>query len=441
MTEDYTLQIGTVYQRWWPLALSWMLMAVAVPIILAVVGRFPDQEIHLSAYGSFALPIGLFFEAPVLMLLAASTALCTNRAAHQRVWRFMMGAAAVLTGLHALVAFTPLSYFVLQDLMDAKPELVEPARIGLMISVPWTWAIAYRRFHQGVLIRFGHSKSVGAGAGVRLATICISLGVGYYLLTRTELTPSGVVVGTGAHALGVVVEAVFIGLWVRPVRRRQFYEEEQDGDAPEWSEFFRFYTPLALTSMISLATRPLYSAGMTMMPAETASLATFPVVIGVLWPLRSAGMAFKEVVVALLEKPGAEKVLVRFTTYVIIGVTALLVLFAATPLATFFFSELAALQPHLIERAESGIWLVALIPGLTVLMNLYQGQIVYAGDTVGITESVVVNLLTVGLILGVGVWLQWVSGLYMALGGMTLGYLLQTAWLWFRRPGGDLRTG
>jgi hypothetical protein len=432
MSDDSTLQIGTVYQRWWPLALSWMMMAVAVPLILAMIGRFPDQEIHLSAYGSFALPIGLFFEAPVLMLLAASTALCKNRAAHRRVWRFMMWSAAVLTTLHALVAFTPLSYVVLQDLMDAEQQLVEPARIGLMISLPWTWAIAYRRFHQGVLIRFGHSKAVGAGAIVRVGTVVICLGIGYYLLHNTGLEPSGVVVGTGAHAMGVVVEAVFIGLWAWPVRRRQFYRGESSGEAPSWSEFFRFYVPLAMTSMISLAGRPLYSAGMTMMPEERASLAAFPVVLGLLWPLRSAGMAFKEVVVALLEEPGSTAVLKQFTIYLVTGVTALLVVVAATPLSGLFFNDLANLKPELLGLAEGGLWIVAIVPGLTVLMNWYQGQIVFGGDTLGITESVVVNLVTVGLILAAGVWLVPVTGFYVALIAMTAGYLLQTVWLWFR---------
>ncbi len=432
MTDDSTLHIGTVYQRWWPLALSWMMMAVAVPLILAVIGRFPDQEIHLSAYGSFALPIGLFFEAPVLMLLAASTALCKNRAAHRRVWRFMMWSAAILTTLHALVAFTPLSYVVLQDLMDAEPQLVEPARLGLMVSLPWTWAIAYRRFHQGVLIRFGHSRAVGAGAVVRVGTVVLCLGLGYYMLQYTALTPSGVLVGTGAHAMGVVVEAVFIGLWAWPVRRKQFEEGASSGEAPAWPEFFRFYVPLALTSMISLASRPLYSAGMTMMPDERASLAAFPVVIGLLWPLRSAGMAFKEVVVALLEEPGSTAVLNRFTAYLVFGVTGVLLVVALTPLSELFFRDLANLKPDLLILAQGGLWIVALIPGLTVLMNWYQGQIVFGGDTLGITESVVLNLLTIGLILGTGVWLQSIRGVYMAFLAMTAGYLLQTIWLWYR---------
>lgn len=427
--------MGTVFQRWWPLAFSWLMMAIAVPMILAVIGRFPDEEIHLAAYGSFALPIGLVFEAPVLMLLAASTALCENRASHRRVWRFMMGASGVLSALHALVAFTPLADVVLRGIMDADPAVVEPARTGLMISLPWTWAIGYRRFHQGVLIRFGHSKAVGVGAVVRVGAVGGFLALGYAAWSRGGWDLSGTVVGTSAHALGVMAEAVFIGLWVRPVRREQFEEAEQAGEAPSWAAFARFYAPLALTSMISLANRPLYSTGMSMMPDDLPSLAVFPATIGLLWPLRSAGMAYKEVVVALLEESGSLPLLKKFTSYLTLGVTVLLLVIALTPLDALFFRSLSDLKPELAMMGELGLWFILPIPGLTVLMNWYQGQIVHGGDTVGITESVALNLATIAVILGGGVWLSTVTGYYVALVAMTLGYGLQTAWLWYRsRP-------
>ena len=76
---------------------------------------------------------------------------------------------------------------------------MEPARIGLMIMTPWTWSIAYRRYHQGVLIRFGHSKAVGAGTAVRLTADALVLGIGYLIGTAP-----GVVVATAAVASGVV---------------------------------------------------------------------------------------------------------------------------------------------------------------------------------------------------------------------------------------------
>ena len=79
---------------------------------------------------------------------------------------------------------------------------------------PWTWSIAYRRFHQGVLIRFGRSKAITIGTFIRLATDLVVLGTGFLIHTIP-----GIVVATSAVAMGVIAEAIYIGLVVRPVLR------------------------------------------------------------------------------------------------------------------------------------------------------------------------------------------------------------------------------
>src|SRR5512135_1621601 len=146
-----------IIKTWWPLAFSWLLMSVEIPLLSAVIARLGNPEINLAAYGGIVYPLALIIEAPVIMLLAASVALSRHRQAYDLIRRYMMTAGLVLTLLHILVAFTPLYYVVVEGAIGAPKEIVEPARLGLMIVLPWTWAIAYRRFQQGVLIRFGYS--------------------------------------------------------------------------------------------------------------------------------------------------------------------------------------------------------------------------------------------------------------------------------------------
>ena len=164
------------FTAWWPLATSWLLMALELPALSAVVARLPDPRIHLAAYGGVVFPLALIVESPVIMLLAASTALSRDRDSYARLRKYMLAAGAGLTGLHLLVAFTPLYDLVASGLLGAPAEILEPARLGLRIMTPWTWSIAYRRFHQGVLIRFGHSRTVGLGTMVRLSTDGLEIG-------------------------------------------------------------------------------------------------------------------------------------------------------------------------------------------------------------------------------------------------------------------------
>ena len=69
------VDVGRVARLWWPLAASWLLMGAELPLLSAVVARMADPEIHLSAYGSTVLPLSFMVEAPIIMLLSASTAL------------------------------------------------------------------------------------------------------------------------------------------------------------------------------------------------------------------------------------------------------------------------------------------------------------------------------------------------------------------------------
>ena len=67
-----------------------------------------------------------------------------------------------------------------------------------------TAAIAVRRFQQGLLIRFGHTRAVGIGTALRLSANGTVLILGLLL----EDAP-GIVVGTAAVSLGVLTEALF----------------------------------------------------------------------------------------------------------------------------------------------------------------------------------------------------------------------------------------
>ena len=122
-------------------------MAAELPALSAIVARLPQPEINLAAYGGIVFPLALIIESPIIMLLSASTAVCKDWDSYRKVYRFMMVTSAVMTCVHILIAFTPFYDTVVIKILGAPMEIVEPARLGLRIMLPWTWSIAYRRFH------------------------------------------------------------------------------------------------------------------------------------------------------------------------------------------------------------------------------------------------------------------------------------------------------
>ena len=423
------LTLPQIANTWWPLAASWLLMGMELPALSAIVARLADPEINLAAYGGVVFPLALIIESPIIMLLAASTALSKDWDSYRKIRKFMMVTSAILTGLHLLIALTPLYYFVVEGLIGAPQEIVEPARTGLLIMFPWTWAIAYRRFNQGMLIRFGHSRAISVGTAIRLLVDLVVLGIGFWMKS------AGIVVATTAVAAGVVAEAVYVGFIIRPVIRRELVFAPPIDPPLSFRDFREFYVPLAMTSLITLIVQPIGSAALSRMPQALDSLAVWPVVTGFIFLLRGMGIAFNEVVVTLLDEPNSTRSLRRFTVLLTMSTSLSLLLVSATPLAKFWFEQISALSPALATLAHNALWLAFLLPGLNTLQSWYQGAILHSKKTHGITEAVIVFIVAISAVLWGGVSLKKYVGLYIGIIAFTLGMLVQTIWLWYRsRP-------
>ncbi len=412
-----------VRATWMPLAASWLLMALELPAVSAVMARLAQPEISLAAYGGVVFPLAMLIEAPIIMMLAASTSLSRDRAAHRKLARFVHAAGASLTALHVAIVATPLYDVVVAGWMGAPPEILGPARVGLWIVLPWTWSIAYRRFQQGVLIRTGHTRQVGAGTVVRMATNGAVLAAGWLLGDWP-----GIVVGSAAVATGVVAEAAYIGA---VVQRRIRELPDVDPDAPPLTRtsFLRFYTPLVLTAVLNMSTNTLAAAAMTRMPRTLDSLAVWPVVGGFVFILRSMGFAFHEVVVALLGRPGAEAALTRFARRLAAATSAVLALVALTPLADVWLAGVSGLSAPLAALGASALLVAIPLPAAAVIQSRLAGTLVHRRATRGVLEAVAVYLLVMGAVLLGGIAWAGTPGVRVVLASALAGQIAQIAWL------------
>lgn len=407
--------------------MSWLLMGLERPIVAAFMARFPEPEINLAAYASVVFPLSLVIESPVIMLLAASTALTKNWVWYRFLRNIMAGLALVLTTLHMLVAFTPLFDFLTSKILNTPQALIEPARIGMMLMTPWTASIAIRRFQQGILIRQGRSRWIGVGTAIRLLALFLGLVVGLWLETWT-----GIVVATGAISLGVISEALFIRICAQPVLRIFKQTTTAHPDQPNLKRFLRFYIPLAITPLLTLLALPISSAALSRMPNPIDSFAVWPILGGLVFLFQGLGLAYQEVVVALVEKPQYGRHLRRFAFQLAGGVSGLLLLITITPLSKMWFLDLSGLPQDLTMLGQTALWFTILLPALTVIECWLQGILVHAHQTRGIIEAVTLYVLTSTIILMAGIAVGTITGLYVGYLAAMGGLIIQTLWLRFR---------
>lgn len=402
-------------------------MGLEGPAVSAVVSRLADPTINLAAWGGIVFPLALMVEAPIIMMLAASTALCRDWPSYVKLRRFMTYLATSLTAVHLLVAATPLYHIIVRQVMGVPEPIIEPARWGLLLMTPWTGAIAYRRFQQGVLIRFGGALKVGLGTAVRLSTDAAVLALGYVIGSA-----AGIVVAACTMSSGVLVEALYARLAVRRTLRDKLRPASRASRELTTRGMLAFYLPLSLTQVLMLVVNPVASAAMSRMPVALESLAAWPVVMAVNYITRGGGGAFNEVVVALVEESRSTATLRRFGLVIAGLSTAFLAVLMIPQVASALFAGLLDLAEPLPALVWHSMFLLLPMPALAVAQSYFQGAILHSRHTRSVTESVALSLAVISLALLGAVLHGAVTALYAAVGALVLGDGLRTLWLMVR---------
>lgn len=420
------LTYTNVLRFWFPLALMWVVMGVELPVINAFIARTAGAEKQLAAFGlSFVLC--LIIEGPVIQLLSAATALVKGRQAYHSLLRFVHIISLGLTALHLLIALTPLFDMIIIGLMEAPPELLELSRRSFLVSFPWTAAIAYRRFWQGVLIRYGKTRQVSQVMFLRIACTIVFVSAAFALLPW-----SGAVIGGLALVVGVTSGAAAARVYMRPVLREM--EESEPDDRLTLSGITRFYYPLALTSLITMASRPILSGGLGRGLYPLESLAVWPVIISFSFLFEAIPLSYQEAVVALLQEKRDYRVLRSFRNRMAAVSLGAFVLVAVTPLSYLWFRYAAGLEPGLLSFTGWPILFMMITPLPSAFISWYRALNVYRKRTKDIAWAVMVNTAALGLFMYLGIRFIPLAGVVAAGMAYTLALTCEALLLRWRSP-------
>lgn len=382
------LKLRTILLFWIPLAATWLMMAAEGPYIAAFVARMPAAVNNLAAYG-VAMALAWVIESPIMMLLSASTALVHGRASYCALRRFAFGLNALVTLGMAILALPPVFHFVGVSLIELPPEIARLAHLATIILIPWPAAIGYRRFYQGILVRHHLPRRVAYGTVIRLVTMSITG------LIAFKLNVPGALLGAIALLAGVVAEAV-ASRWMAHalVSELVHRDEPSEGSLLTMRAIARFYFPLALTSMLSMALGPLVTFALGRGRAPIESLAVWPVIQSTAFIFRSGGFAFQEVGIALRDEAVPRVGLV-------LGALAslALALLAFTPLEAVWFQRVSGLAPELASFAIIPMRILVLLPFLEYLLSVQRARWIVAHRTKFVTMATAIEGVGLGVAL------------------------------------------
>lgn len=366
------------------------MMAAEGPFVAALIARLAAPKENLAAF-AVATALAWMVESPIIMMLSASNALVKDGVAYRKLRRFSNVLNATVTAVMIVLVTPPVFNFVARGIMGLEADVARLAGQAMIFLVLWPGAIGFRRFYQGILISDGRPQAVTWGTVIRLTTMAAT-GLTFALVFHMP----GASVGTGALGAGVVAEGAASWFMARPtVRclRRQNDAECAFGHSLTAGGVVSFYAPLALTSFLSFFINPLttFFLARGRMPLE--SLAVLPVVVGLGFVFRTAGIAIQEVVIALVGEGGENKrILNRFTLKVGIISTVGLAAVVFTPLATVWYGTVSGLSSELAAFSILPGALLVLLPFLEAVLSYERGVLVRAHRTAPISVAVGVQL-------------------------------------------------
>jgi len=422
-------------------------MALESPICTSVVSRLPEPNTPGSVLNTAAfqilMAIALFNESSVIDLLSTSTTLSKNNrdfsVLSKFVWILVVGTAC----MHAIMVLTPLYWLITRTIMGVPLQVAQTARLGLALMIPWAPSIAWRRYRQGLLIRFHRTRMVGFGTAVRVSTVA-TVNIVLFLFSHI---PAIEIVGLSLVA-AVFAEAMFVHFASRPIVR-----EHLSPQAPEWTEttpselaaepieasevfspvgnlepeqpstasaltmkrLVAFHAPLSMTTFVALVISPLVSSFLSKASQPVLSLAAWQVAFSLLWLFRTITFALPEVVITLHKDAQTAAKLKEFCVRVGAATSIIAILACVTRLDVWFFTNVFDSTKPTAEFAHLAFCAAAPLGFINAMQSYVRGMLTAHHLNVSRFTASIVGIAALVAALIVGLYTPWRGVLACAL--------------------------
>ncbi|PID61826.1 MAG: hypothetical protein CR986_02445 [Ignavibacteriae bacterium] len=413
-----------IFKFWVPLAATWLMMSLEGPFLAAIIARLVEPKYNLAAYG-VAFSFALIIEAPVIMMMSASTALVKDYFSFKKLRNFNFYLSGIITAIMLILLIPTIFNFIAYNLIGLEEKVAELTYKAFFSLLPWPGAIGYRRFYQGVMIRNNLTKRVAYGTILRLASMAVTA-LSLYLFAKLP----GAIVGASALSVGVSVEGLASRFMCNSVLAKIKSEESKSNLT--YKEIINFYYPLALTSLISLGVHPLitFFIGQSRMSLE--SLAVLPVINSLVFIFRSLALSYQEVCIALIGDEGENyKSVINFAKKLAIGLAVILITVSVTPISGIWFRVVSGLSKELSLFAITPTIIISIMPALTVLISVQRAMLVKFKNTKPITYATTIEVTVIILTLFISISYFDLIGVIAAMLAFIIGRLFSVTFLSF----------
>jgi progressive ankylosis protein len=373
LKESQSVSLGTLWWEFLPLSLSDVTMAYGDPMMTTTLAHLPDAQNNLAAVG-IAKSLAIFFESPIIMILHAANALAGSQDSRKALWRFTLLVGGGLTFLLSLLGLPIIFNFVGVSLLGIPSAMLATVSQVLLLMGGWPFAIAWRRYFQGLLIYHGQSRAVAKASIFRLLTLALVLTGGFFL----PIT-GGILAGF-ALISGVIVEAIAVTIFARLSGAILPPQIEQPNLPRNLTQVWKFYLPLANSMMVVWGGRAILISILARAEDATIAIAAWSAAWGLVLVIANSTRMVQQMVIKYRHQV-SDKQLLTFAMSVGAACSSLLLLMSLTPIGDRIVQSFIGNDLTLAKSIKPVLLICAIVPLFVALQNAIQGFLVSENRT------------------------------------------------------------
>ena len=404
-----------VYWRfYWPLALIGVGMVLSVQFQNAALARYPNAVTELAvlalSYGVFS-----FFNASLQFIAQLSNVYARSRHATLQSWRFVVMASTVIMLPMAAIASTTSGMWLISQTFSLDAQLAERVSEYLVLLCPLILLNGQRHYFSGLLVQ---AKLTGWMTTINFVYLGVVIAA---LLSGLALAMKPAYVVVGAETLGVVIMLALL-LWAR----YRLYQPPtaQEHEQVTYRELLRFFVPVSTTGVMFALSRPILFAFVARTPDGIATIAALRVAFDFSMVFQQAANQFRHFFISFgFDDLHSKR---RFMTIVCFGITAIMLVFALTPMHVWLWSVLMGLPVELISIARDATLIMCLMPAVIIYRNYFHAHLMMMRRTGGMAYGSIVRVIGIyacGQALYALGWLDHISATFV----LILGFIIEAA--------------
>ncbi len=377
-----------------PLSLTSLIITLSHSVVNAGVARTPDPEVALAAY-ALARSLVMLIENPMFMVRQTAASLIRDMQSFLQVRRFVYILSGLITGLLAVLAFTPLGYWALADVMGASDAIAEQANTALMVLFLLPVFTVSRNLYHGVAIIARQTLLVPLSTLVRLMVMS---GVVFGLAHWTNLP--GAVSASFAFTGAFLVESTIMRWKARPLLRTgTFFARKTTNVQLRNMDISRFFFPLVITTFVATSFGPLINTGLARTDGPEIALAAYSVGHGLaMMLLAPIGMLHQcTLTFTKVTLPETFRMTKRFTGGFAVLASVLMVWISFTGAGPWILTHLMGVTPAVRQAALGVMQVMSILPLLFGWREYLWGILMQHRATKLIGAGKAVNLFVVVL--------------------------------------------